>query len=150
MNTSSQPPPERHRTESCRKRTVWQVAPNVPKQPRTIQFGIGTLLVIVSLGGPLLAAAMTVPHEFYQLNAQLAAGVAVFCGISFAISFCRPYWALAIMVIAILFGAGAHLAIATNRFHLGEAGSLKLLVIAWATMISAGSGFLLSYARHDH
>lgn len=110
---------------------------------------MGTMLAIVSIGGPLFAAAMMLPREFYQLNAQLAGGVAACFGLGFVISFCRPRWAFALMTLAVLFGFAAYVALLTNRFHLGEVGELRLLIVAWGTMIAAGIGFVLSYARHD-
>lgn len=150
MNTPQEPQRANAVTESRRKRTVWKIAPNVPKKKRGIRFSIGTLLVIVSFAGPLLAAAFKLDREFYQLNAKLIGGVAICCLTAFAISFCRTYWALAILVLAILCGFSAQVALVTNRFHLGEADSLKLFVLSCGTMISAGSGFLLSCSRHQH
>lgn len=136
-------------TSSRRRQTIWQVAPNVPDRRRRIQFGIGTLLVITSIGGPLLAGAMMLPREFYQLNAQLAGAVAACFGCAFVVSYCRPRWAFAVMALTICLGFAAHVAMFTNRFHLGEAGELRVMLSAWGAMIATGIGFVLSFARHD-
>ena len=155
MNSSQQPPTEPSNTSaspatsSRRQQTVWQVAPTVPDRRRRIQFGMGTMFVITSIGGPLLAAAMMLPREFYQLNAQIAGVIALSLGLAFMISFCRPRWAFAVMALTICFGFAAHVALYTNRFQLGETEQLRLLVLAWGSMITAGIGFVFSYARHD-
>lgn len=107
------------------------------------------MLVILSVGGPISAAAMLLPPEFYKLNAIMIASVTSAFVLAFGLSFCRPLWAFLIFAAAILAVLFSHLVVFTNRFHLDDDQNAIVLTVAWAMMVVTGGGFILSYSRHD-
>ena len=135
--------------DSSLARKSMQVAPTLPYRRPRIQYGMGTLFVIMSIGGPIIAGAMVLPGDFYHLSFQLVMVVALVSTLILGFSLCRPRWAFFVTVVALIFGIVVHVAVAVNWSHLSELARLVLLVSAWGMMLATGGGFILSFARYD-
>ena len=137
-------------TSSSPNRSASFVAPPVPDRNRPVQFGMWTMLVLVSIGGPLMALALLVPREFYALTFTLVIVCGLTTGAAFFASYLWPHWSAILFGICSLTFMLAYVAVLAGRFQLPAEAAVAIIVAAWFITGASLVGALLSWSRFHH
>ena len=125
-----------------------RIAPLPSRPSRRIQFGMKFMLLILSLGGPILASLALVPAEFYWMVTGLIVVAWVFVLAAFGASFLKPPWAASLAAISVLFLVLVHVGWFRNRLAMPEPIVNVIVIATWIQASAALAGFFISIARH--